>query len=381
MKKRFLAIFAATAVAAGSLCFAGCSKDTEPAASETYKGVISAQTFASPEEAAANYIAAEISGDDYQVSYSSYSKDADLTESEIEELNVSSEINGTIESVEKGKIYFTEVSSASAVSAAAREINLYVTVYIIKYTPEGTTISTYKYIIPLPETDEVLSYSYYNSVMNPENFKNCTATMTTTTSIEALGKSRSSTSKQTMQITESAVKVSMSVPVDENGRTVNADVYIVDTLSGVKCAVEAEGQCVAMSVSDLGFKIGSISELYSSKLNEAQYSLFLKTDYGFKMREEALNGIVESVFDAIFSELDLPGVSLDWTLGTASADYKVVDGKLYKATTDMSVDLSAWSSTESVSMYLSSKAELVYSNYGTTTVTISDRAKSVLGLN
>lgn len=399
MKKRLIAVFAATVVAASTLLAVGCKKSSsesdanepaasEPAASETYTGEVSAQAYDSQTAAASDCIAKEINGPDYQVEMTNYTKDADLTETEIQNLNVSAKVDGTIESVEKGKIYFREVPGGRAVETAySQESQLYITVYIIKYTftPQGSTTSTtkYEYMIPLPETNEVLSYSYYNSVMNPDNFKNCTATLnsTTTISISATGYSQSNTTKQTLQITESVVKMSLTVPIDENGKTVNADVYLVDTPNGVKCAMEVMGQCEVVSAADLQLDISSISELYSENLNEAQYSLFVKTDSGFKMRSEAFNGIVDSVFDAVFSQYESMGATIDWDLGNASADYKVVDGKLYKASTNMSITMDVTVDTQNVSMNVVSKAETVYSNYGTTSVTISNAAKQALELN
>lgn len=378
-KRRLLALFAATAVLAGTMFAAGCSKDTdsEPAASETFAGVVCSQTFASQEDAAKNYIATEISGEDYSVTYTEYAKEADLTEEEITQLNISSEIDGTIDGVEKGKIYFSEVNAASAVATAAGEVNLYVTVYIIKYTPAGTTTSTYKYIIPLPANNEVLSYSYYNSVMNPANFKNCTATVTTT--VTASGQTSSTT--QTMQITESAVKMSLTVPTDDYGHTTNAAVYLVDSAQGVQCAIEVQGQCMVVNSSYIGLEIDSISEIYASNLNEAQCSLFLKTDYGFKMREEAINGIVESAFDAIFSEYEHYGMTVDWTMSKAECTYKVVDGKLYKTSADLGIDMTVSMQGETVSSSAASRVDVVYTNYGTTSVTISNIAKQMLGIN
>ncbi|MCM1438870.1 MAG: hypothetical protein NC131_06625 [Roseburia sp.] len=372
MKKRLIALFAASALAAGTLLAAGCSKSSEPAASETYTGVVATQSYASTNDAAAAFVAAELSGEEYQVSFNKYEKDADLTASEVESLNIASEVNGTIKTVEKGKIYFDEVSQASAVAAATGESTLYVTVYIIAYADASEPeVTKYTYMIPLPANNEVITASYYNSVMNPENFKNCTVTSTVSMSMTAQNESESETQTVTMQITETAVKMSMKMP-SENGGTTDATVYLVDSQTGVKCAVEAQGQCMAMPAEYIGLDIDSISELYASQINEAQYSLFVKTDYGFKMRQEAISGVVDATFDAIFG-----GWGIEYTTDKAVAEYKVVDGKLYKATADLAIT----ATYEDETIKAASKSTVTYTNYGTTTVTISDVAKAQLGID
>ncbi|MDE6849874.1 MAG: hypothetical protein K2J54_00970 [Clostridia bacterium] len=373
MKKRLIAMFAATAVATGTLCLAGCAKDSEPAASETYTGVVCSQTYSSESEAAAAFVAAEISGPEYQVTLNKYEKDVTLTESEVTALNISAEIGGTIQSVEKGKIYFSEVSEASAKAAAATgEADMYVTVYIIKYTPTGSTVSTYKYMIPLPANNEVLTASYFNSVMNPESYKNCTVTSTTSMTMSAAGQSQSESQTVTMQITETAVKMSMKIPVDSAGNTTDATAYLVDTASGVKCAVEAMGQCMVMDAEDMDLEVDSISELYASDISEAQYSLYVKTDYGFKMRTEALGGLIDSTFDAIFGSM-----GIKYNTDKATAEFKVVEGKMYKATVDLGISVSY----EGQTITASSKTVVTYTNFGTTSVTVSDAAKAALGIS
>lgn len=372
MKKRLIAMFVATAVATGTLCLAGCSKDSEPAASETYTGVVCSQTYSSENDAAAAFVATELSGPDYQVELKRYEKSATLTESEVTALEISSKVGGTIESVEKGKIYFGEVSQASAQATAAGEADLYVTVYLIKYTPTGSTTSTYTYMIPLPANNEVLTASYFNSVMNPDSYKNCTMTTTTTMTMSAAGQTQSETQTVTMQITETAVKMSMQIPTDNLGNKADATAYLIDSPTGVKCAVEAMGECMVMDAEDMDLDISSISEIYENDISDAQYSLFVKTDYGFKMRAEAISALVDSTFDAIFGMM-----GIEYTTDKATAEFKVVDGKLYKATADIAVTATYQGQT----MKAASKVVVTYSNFGTTSVTISDTAKAELGIS
>lgn len=381
-KRRLLALFAATAVLAGTMLAVGCGKDSEPSASEKYTGVVSTQSYTNTESAASACIATEVSGEDYQVTYERYEKEATLTESEVTALNISSEVNGTVESVEKGKIYFSEVSAANAIATAAGEVDLYITVYIIKYTPQGTSVSEYKYVVPLPANNEVLTYSYYDSVMNPDNYKNCTMNAKISMSVKYGGQTESSSTSYTMQITETAAKLNMSVPTEFG--TIKTTLYLADTANGLGCAMEmsygGEKMCVPISATELGFNANSVSQLYSSNLSEAQYSLFVKTSSGFKMRDEAVTALIDSTFDAIFSEMGL-GNNVQWNTNKAVADYKVVDGKLYKATADLGITVAVTDGVQSEMMTLTSKTVITYTNYGTTTVTISNDAKDVLGIN
>lgn len=98
------------------------------------------------------------------------------------------------------------------------------------------------------------------------------------------------------------------------------------------------------------------------------------------MRDEAVTALIDSTFDAIFSEMGL-GNNVQWNTNKAVADYKVVDGKLYKATADLGITVAVTDGVQSEMMTLTSKTVITYTNYGTTTVTISNDAKDVLGIN
>lgn len=246
-KRRLLALFAATAVLAGTMLAVGCGKDSEPSASEKYTGVVSTQSYTNTESAASACIATEVSGEDYQVTYERYEKEATLTESEVTALNISSEVNGTVESVEKGKIYFSEVSAANAIATAAGEVDLYITVYIIKYTPQGTSVSEYKYVVPLPANNEVLTYSYYDSVMNPDNYKNCTMNAKISMSVKYGGQTESSSTSYTMQITETAAKLNSPFRPNSGPLKLRFTSQIPQTDSGAlwKCRT-AERKCACL---------------------------------------------------------------------------------------------------------------------------------------
>lgn len=383
MKKKLIALFAAGALAACTL-FAGCSKDTDdgPAPSETFTGSVSVQTYASVDAAAADCVAKEISGDDYKVTMTEYVKETELTETEVTNLNIGGQVQGTVESVEKGKLYFNEVPSSGVTpAAAAPAVNMYITVYIIKYTPTGSTTSEYKYMVPLPANNEVLSYSYYNSVMSPENFKNCTLTYTTTTTATTMGFTQSDSDVQKMYITESAVKMELSVQTDLYTKK-SATAYLIDGNGGLKCAVEMDGECVVVTGADLGLEINSISEIYTTGLNEAQYSLFIKTGKGFKMRDDAVEGIMQAAVDALRQQFAQTGMTFN--LNNLYCDYTVVEGKLYSGVASIDMTMTMPASEEvpmSMTINATSKAVVTYTDYGTTTVTISDTAKEALGIS
>lgn len=299
MKKKLIALFAATAVAACTVTAVGCNKNTanEPAPSETFKGAVSMQAYSSQSEAIAACVASELNGDSgVQLEMTSYQKVGDLTETEIVELNLSSEVNGTIESVEKGKAYFAEANAASAYAAADGDNGTYITVYLIKFTPAGAETSQYKYYIPLPESGESLPMSYLNSVMEADKYKNCTVTCTNTTSSTVMGVNVSMTIGYNIAITETQVRIDYTMSM--LNFTQSLAIYLAESGNTVNCVAEMDGEFFDFDLNSIELEINSISDLYDSQITEVECITHTKTNYGFTMKEEFIEPISRLAIDS-----------------------------------------------------------------------------------
>lgn len=377
MKKKLIAVIAAGTIAACTLCATGCNKNSEPAPSETFEGAVSVQSYASVNEAAENCIIKELSGEEYKVTFKSYEKSSDLTETEIEKLNIKLTAGETVESVEKGKAYFSEGAAASAYSAANDGNEVYITLYVIKYTAAGSSAAQYKYFIPLPETGESLSASYMNSVMDGEKYKNCTATCTSNVTVSLMGMTVPTTVKYDMALTET--QVSMTYTINIMGQSDSMSIYLTQSGNTVKCATEMRGQYIQFDLQDIGLDIDNISELYSSQLTDGQCSMFIKTDYGYKMKNEVIGAFAHEILDSAFAGSGVSSGNI--TLGDSSCEFRVVEGRLYKATASFSGSSNVIIDGKSSVMSVTAKTDVIYSNFGMTKVTIPDAAKNLLGIN
>lgn len=365
MKRKILALLLVAATAVACLAFTACG---DPAPSETYTGTVSEQSYTSSEDAANAFITNEIASSSDVAVYSGSNKEKDLTEEEVEVLNVPQENGKTIDHIEKWKVAYTK-SAVQTYAASASAENNYVTVYIIVYKVSDGEISVvdtyeYKYYVPLPENGEALSYSYYASVFNPENYINCTAISNTSSTVKAQGMSVTISVNYKMYITETAAKFEMSVSTFGVKEAMN--IYIIKTGSTGKVVVETNGQYSVSSLGDLNLG-DSYEDLFASQLTDAEYSFFTKTDYGFKMNTEKYNALLDSLLSQLGGS--------NFRLSNAKADYYVVEGKLYKTV----AELTASYYESGTSFSVSAKAECKYINFGTTTVTIPDQVNALLG--
>ncbi len=339
---------------------------------DTYEGTVSEQSYESQNDAASAFVAAELSGSDYRVEMTKYEKQSDLSSKEISKLNIEGEIDGTVNSVEKGRVYYHEAGAVRSVAAPVAETDdsVYVTIYIIVFTATGAEVTSYKYYVPLPENGEAISYSYYSSVLNEESYKNCTirsvATGSSTQTVGEVTQSSTSRVEYNMYINSDKLMMEFSVSstTGDDTQTIAMTVYMIDTSEGVKCAAVVNGVATSIRLNETGLNITSVSEAYASQLTEAQCSLFVKTSYGFKLKENALK--------------ELAGGALDIADFDGNCDYYVTDGRLSKAVCNFSFSMTE--PTYNISMQTESNSEVLYSDFGTTTVTIPDDVKTVLGI-
>jgi len=119
MKKKFIII--ASVILIFVMCaavFTACNKDNVPK-DTFYKGTLSANSYASSEDAAVAFLANEVSGEATDAQYVSSTKQADLTSAEINELEISAEDKAKLTSAEKVVITYNVSEEATASAAAA----------------------------------------------------------------------------------------------------------------------------------------------------------------------------------------------------------------------------------------------------------------------
>lgn len=164
MKKLFVGL--ATAALAGVMCLsaAACGKKTENG--ETFRGAVSEATYVSADAAVKGFLEKEVSGLTVKAEYVGYEKEAELTQSEIGELELGEFAEGLI-SAEKGQVEYRETAESTAVSSIA-DGTITRTVYILSYP------DTFRFFSPPVNTGETLTAKYYESVFQADKYYNCT---------------------------------------------------------------------------------------------------------------------------------------------------------------------------------------------------------------
>ncbi len=125
-------------------------------------GTISEETFQSAEKAARGFLDTEISGIRMLTEFVSYHAERELSQDEIDSLELGEYAQG-LKKAEEGKVEYKQITSPSAEAATQTR-----SVYILTYT------DSYRYFAPPAKTGETLTASYFAAIMDEENYQNCT---------------------------------------------------------------------------------------------------------------------------------------------------------------------------------------------------------------
>lgn len=366
MKRRLMTVAVAAIMAVlSAFTFIGCAAATKKpsAPADTfYTGTLSQESYATANAAAEAFLANEVNGEATDATFESYEKQADMTEDEIAELNLTESELAAVDAAEKGVVNYTEGAVAQQNVYASATTNVKkIKVYVIHIN------NTYKYYTPSLESGDVLTKAYFDEVFDPAKYKNCTMTtdMTVVTSASAQGVTVKMTMKatSTMMSTEEKAYVKTVTSMSMLGQTQKSTVEMYIEFNGtgddytvyVKEDGETEWSQSYIEVEELG-AVGTI---------ENDYSYFIKTKSGFKLNSEKFDLYLQDAMK------DLGSVSgIDMNSLKATADYNVYDGKLSKATAVVSAKFSADGTNGTVKATTTVK----YSDFGTTVVSVDVNA-------
>lgn len=328
--------------------------------SEAFEGVVSEESFETSESAASAFIANEISTEENPVQFGVYTKEAELTSDEVSQMNI--KVDGEIESVEKGKVSYSEVTLAKASN------EYYITVYIIKFTPTGAEISEFKYYAPLPENGARISKAYFDSVFNSKNYANCTITSSISSTVSAGGVTQTSTIEYAFKISETAAIMSMTMKLA--GETTTATVYFVKGEDGsLSAAREIDGNLTIVNSSEYAsLNIKTYDDIYKSMINDFDYAYFVKTDFGFEMDGKYMEDVMGAAMNTLGIEMEAK---------MAYFRYYIQNGNLYK----IKYVYDASGSLSGQTVNVKSEGNTSYADYGATTVTVPQNVKDLLGIN
>lgn len=375
MKKKILTLLLVTILCIVSvLSLAACNKGDNTPKDTFYKGTLSEENYATADAAAEAFLANEISGDAINAQLVGYSKQSDLSQAEIDALNITAEEKAQITSAEKGVVTYTESSdeqtvavTASAAPAGAAVVkSKNITVYIIVID------SYYKYYAPSLNSGDVVTKSYFDEVFDPAKYTNCTIMIESTSKVTAKPGAQKQTqsvvSTITMKLAGNLGYATMSIPtMAENGAMTSTtmefyyvfhgditdedfDLYLNSNGSWQKVPTATAGV-------DLDFSV--------TPTNDNSY--FIKTETGFKLNSDKLAEYVKTTMNTIFNSYI--GFNLNFNSVTANSESFVNDGRIYKEIATASINFGPY-------MGMSGTIEVnsvsTYSNFGTTTVTLPD---------
>ncbi len=141
----------------------------------------------------------------------------------------------------------------------------------------------------------------------------------------------------------------------------------------------------AMAVSCLAFTAcgdPAPSETYTGTVSEQTYDSQQAAASAFITKEITSETDVAVLSDCN-KEKDLSEeetAALNIPAESGKADYYVVEGKLYKVTTEISASVSYSAYGQTATGSVRNYAECKYTNFGTTSVTIPEEVKSLLGV-
>lgn len=425
MKRRLITtIIAALAAVACAFVFAACSSykpaDNHPA-DTFYAGALSAETYASPELAAKAFIDAEVSGDVTDATFVSYTKTADLTEEEVEALDIPAAEKAEIASVEKGEVKYTVASNASVLTSASDE-KQYIVV-IVKYNNQ-----TVKYYSPVLNTGDPLTKSYYDQVFSPDNFKNVTISYKMDIPINVSTMGLKFTTKTNMKInakwdedTYGYVKAEMVMDLGSLGalagagsktKIVTEQFYVNDKTSRFyECSfsrITSEGKTSEWSITgrpkdpdwtyDESDESGESSDDEGNEDNEYDedydwdddwdfgddeddgvltkflpafdYSYFVKTKTGFKINSEKLSESLDIILQDAFDQSGMGSIGIKLGKTSATANYYVSDGKITESVVTANCKYSLDSDGIRADYNLKEKLVIKYTDYGKTVVSV-----------
>lgn len=351
--------------------------------SETFAGAVSKESYVTREEAAQAFVSTEVVGEKEAVILETTSQ-GELSQNEIDELNIPSDILAGADSVEKVEVTYkindntiqygvAKTLSASTATKDTLNTEKTVVVYVIKC---GTD---WKYFAPLPVTGETISKSYYDSVFNSEKYANCTVESTTSVKAKIFVSIQGETESMDMAISvyqlikhaDKRVYLEQRITQTMDKETDTETLYAYmeeDEYGYVTCYIkegENSTEWIKGSLYQIGFsRLEELRPFYDQYLD---YTYFTKTNFGFALADEnAQKYFTAALADALegFSHM----INEDAMDVDMYAEYYVSDGVLSGVRTDASVNIDISEQGAKMTLDEDVLVNTTCKDYGTTVV-------------
>ncbi len=369
----------------------GANEDETFVGSDTFKGALSEESYETETKAVEGFLATEISGEVVKAKLEEVETKKELTQTEIAALETEDvlEEGDEIVSAKEVEVKYTRAggSVSSTAAAPAPEDDYFVfTVYIIEISPHGSEVHVFHYYVPKAENGDVLTKSYYNDVLDPSKYMNCTQEYTNDVCLPALNFDPTSVNPGTfdpndIQYTTATGQMKYTIKVADDKASV--DMHIIDTdnwmmYGPLPCSdilgyfEMKDGEFLTWMKKDEGeyqkfpqnpflpYGIVDMESFASMCLPNIDYSYYEKTSYGFKVNEDFLNEYILKALKNIAS-----------SIVSAQAELKIYvqEGKIVQMKASCSYSTNVLPGANLTS---SSQECVVFKDFGTTVVTKPD---------
>lgn len=327
--------------------------------SETYSGEVSQNSYSTEEAAALACVSNEISS--YSTGESIVTRKK-LNNSQILQLNLPKTETKDMLGVDELEMeyYISKVDPNEKKTAK---------IYIIKFANE------FKYYTLRPADGEMVTKSYYNSVFNSQNYKNCTlnSTMEMNLQLTKGDETATATIKLTQMVKYSETAIYLEQATETTTETNKAGNVSSNSENNKVYGYMAKGVTWDYYISRDGeewtwttlssFGVYKMSDLLPFAGEKMEYTYFTKTDYGFELTNENARRYIQHTLGQLSTYLD------EDTVIDMFAKYYVCNGALSGMRMDMEmiIDVDYDSSTK-ITGNATAVAESKVTDYGMTVV-------------
>ena len=341
----------------------------------TFEGALSTESFQSEKEAVQGFLADEIAGEAADATLVAYQETKQLSSDEIDKLVLDGLDKKSIVSAKEVEITYDR-SAARAAAADSDEDHFLFTVYVLEISRKGVEVHEFKYYVPKAKDGDVLTRSYFENVLDPAKYVNCTQEYTSKSTTELNGQKlveieqnfvvkvadnkayleaqifdpTSIRDSQNMQQNVKYITLKAYFEYDKKTGTFSAYCSLNDA-PYVETPVETI--FAQLNITEIRSDMTSLATMNFPKID---YSYYEKTDFGFKIQESFLNQYLGMSLDSI-----APNGNVDCTLNVY-----VTDGRIESM--ESNADITVPSNNDTVRSR--TQESLKFKDFGTTVVTM-----------
>lgn len=324
--------------------FGGSDDDENFVGSDTFEGSLSETTYQTNEAAVEGFLETEISGDAVRAELVDFTEKRELDQTQIETLETEDvlEEGDEIVSAKEVVVTYSRTARNTSYSLTAQEYFEF-TVYILEISPYGTELHVFRYYVPKAENGDVLTKSYFDDVLDPSKYANCTQEYVNESKVPYSGVSQkieSMTVYQNYTIKAADDKATLYMHAVDTSRWdggVNVPYtdmygYFEEVDGDFRIWVSTNGSTYESAPYNPFAMLGitDIKSFASMCLPKLDYSYYEKTSYGFKIQDDFLAEYVSKSLGQL------------GTQGTVDAKLKlfVQEGKIVQMKSECSITVS-----------------------------------------